>query len=112
MKIKVDRNYVESYQLERVKEDMSEFKAMYTDNDILRALRDELDWHEGEVGDVVYMNVEAIDSGWAYGNVTHFVVSAMIDDRWSIYKVRFCVNMNLDIINRHMVSIMNYRLSE
>lgn len=97
MKIRMDKRYTDKIFEIRVKEDMAEFKGRYTDGDLRRAF---MDWMEDDriyYGDIVYCNVEAYDSGWAYGNVTHFTVNMMIDSFDKIYKVVFYCDMELTV---------------
>ena len=100
MKITMDRKYVEDYQVDRVKADMKEFKERYTDGDLLREFMDQTGNVKPYAADIVYCNVKAIDSGWAYGNTTCFQVSMLCDGIIAMYKLSFYIDMDLKVDTR------------
>lgn len=97
MKITISKKFVESYQLDRVKADAKEFKGRYTDGDLLRSFMDQTNDYRCHAGNIVYCNVEAMDAGWYYGEKTHFVVEMLVEGFKKLYKLRFYVNMNLEV---------------
>lgn len=97
MKIRMDKRYTDKIFEIRVKEDMAEFKVRYTDGDLLRAFMDAMDEYRCGFGNIVYCNVDAYDSGWAFGNVTHFTVEMLVEGFNDIYKLRFYCDMDLEV---------------
>lgn len=100
MKMKIDRKYVEDYQLARVKEDAAEFKGRYTDGDLVRSYMNQMDDYRMCNAEVIYCKAEAMDSGWACGNRTIFCIEIMLENHMSIYKIRFYSDMDLNIDTR------------
>lgn len=109
MKMSINKKYVEDYQMERVKADAKEFKAMYTDADILNSFREQLKDYRTYTAEIVYCKVEAMDSGWARGNETTFCVEMLVEDFRKMYKLRFYVGMNLEVDNRpNLVTVREF----
>lgn len=110
MKMSIDKKYVEDYQMERVKEDAKEFKGRYTDGDLLRSLMEQIKDYRCWASDIVYCNVKAIDSGWASGNVTMFCVEMMVENINRIYKLRFYIDMDLQVdVRPKMITIREFK---
>ena len=100
MKMTIDKTFTENWQMDRVKADVKEFKAMYTDGDILRSFQEQTEDYRTYAADIVYCKASAMDSGWAFGNVTTFCIEMMVEAPCKIYKLRFYIDMNLKIDNR------------
>lgn len=97
MKITIDKKNTEGYQREQVKADIAEFKACFTDGDILREFIDQLDL-DIFVYDIIYINGEAFPSGWACGNDTNFMIEVMFKANVNeIYEAYFFCDMSLNI---------------
>lgn len=101
MKITIDRQYTEDYQLPAVKEDIKAFKEMYTEGDLLRAFENQT----GEdiyVEEIVRTKIEAFDSGWAFDHKTAFQVEMVVDAVMEMVKVRFYTDMELNVDTREI----------
>ena len=60
MKITIEKRLTTVDKLERTKQQMKEFKAIYTDGDLLRMFRDAVDgWEYGYSDEIVYCKLEA-----------------------------------------------------
>lgn len=103
MKIKINRQYVEDYQMDRVKADMKEFKERYTDGELLYQFIEQTDITKPYSSDIVYCNVKAMDSGWAFGNKTVFQVEMLCDNLIAMYKISFYVDMDLHVDTRKLL---------
>ena len=100
MKIKLNKKYIEDYQLERVKADAKDFAAANTLNDLVRVFEAQTDEFIGNRPEVIKAEIEAMDSGWACGNKTIFEVHMVIDDFDSMFKVMFWIDMELNVDTR------------
>lgn len=77
-------------QADKLRADLKEFKARYTDGDLKRAIQDVLD--TDFYGDIVQAKVEA----FGY-NDTSFAVDLLIDGFIKMYKIRYYCNIDLKI---------------
>lgn len=115
MKIKINRRYVEDYQLERVKADAKEFQADYTEQDLLWQFQNQAQ-NLGFV-EIVKSSVEALDSGWAMGNVTIFSVDMLLKAHKKYIEITFYIGKDMKIdtsdieLGRKMYSIREYKLA-
>ena len=116
MKIKINKNYVEDYQLERVKADAKDFSEAYTVGDLKRAFEEQVGGWFGT--EVVKTEITAMDSGWALGNKTIFEVTMLIDDWNTIYRIHYYIDRDLEVDTRvlanglKMYDIRKYRTEE
>ena len=102
MRIKIDRKYVEDYQLERVKEDMKSFSE-FTLEDLRIAFETQTETNFGCSPKILNAEIFAMDSGWAMGNQTIFDVYMLIDSSLDVlYKIQFYINMELNIDTREI----------
>ena len=97
LKIKIDKEFVKDYQMERVKADVSEFKTAFTIGDLKMRFVEETENFELYGLDVISYQIEAIDSGWACGSKTIYAVSMILDGISKVYKVRFYISQNLEV---------------
>lgn len=98
MRIKIDRQYVENYQLERVKEDMKSFSKSFTLEDLRIAFETQTGTYLGWNPKIINAEIFAMDSGWACGNQTIFCVDMLLDSGLDVlYKIRFYINMDLNV---------------
>ena len=103
MRIKIDRKYVEDYQLERVKEDMKSFSESFTLEDLRTAFETQTGTYLGWNTKILNAEIFAMDSGWAMGNQTVFDVYMLIDSCLDVlYKIQFYINMELNIDTREI----------
>lgn len=100
MKIKLDKKYIQEYQMERVKADAKEFSQMYTNGDLLREF---LTQTASDVtmnvraDDIIRMDIKAMDAGWFYGEKTIYCVTMFLYDWDKMYKIRFYVDQYLTV---------------
>ena len=106
MKITIDREHTEAFQMERTKEQVKEFKAIYTDGDLRRMFLAALDMsnpdnqvfaaNENHIacGDIVYCNLEAFACGYSETSETHYMVSMLIESVICCIKLYFFISQN------------------
>ena len=63
MKIRINKEYTTIAQAPKVKADLAEFKARYTDGDLLNAFRDAADFWGCLAGDITSCTVEGMPAG-------------------------------------------------
>lgn len=97
MKIKLNKEYTESWNVENIKEAMKEFKVSYSDTDLAIAFRDQTGIITGSGMDVIRVNVEAFDAGWAFGNKASFKVDILLESYTSYVRYHFYCDSNLSI---------------
>lgn len=103
MRIKIDKQYVENYQLERVKEDMKSFSESFTLEDLRTAFETQTGTYLGWNPKILNTEIFAMDSGWATGNQTIFDVYMLIDSGLDVlYKIQFYINMELNVDTRDL----------
>lgn len=103
MRIKIDRQYVENYQLERVKEDMKSFSESFTLEDLRIAFETQTGTYLGWNPKIINAEISAMDSGWACGNQTIFCVDMLLDSGLDVlYKIQFYINMELNVDTREI----------
>lgn len=118
MKMILCKDYVESYQIERVKADMKEFKARYTEGDLIRFFRDTVEYYDGYNAEVIKAEIEAMDSGYALGNKTTFWCHMILNNCLNMYRFDFWMDMDGTIDtrtlagNRKMYKIQKFELCE
>lgn len=100
MKITIDKNYVEDYQMSRVKEDVEDFKASWKEKDLLEAFTEQTELYVGYGVEILKTKIEAMDSGWATGNRTVFKVEMVLDDNNRMHKIRFYIDNTLEVDTR------------
>ncbi|MBO7309145.1 MAG: hypothetical protein J6V38_05890 [Kiritimatiellae bacterium] len=87
---------------DKLRADMKEFKARYTDGDLKRAIEDVLD--KDFYGDIIQAKVEAF--GLAE---TSFAIDLVIDGFVRIYKIRYYCDINLKVDNdENLIHVKSY----
>ena len=97
MRIKLDRKYIENYQMERVKSDVKFFSEVYALSDLRIAFESQVGIDFGYNPEILKAEISAMDSGWATGNKTIFYVYMVVDGGGNIYKIRFYIDMDLNV---------------
>jgi len=106
MKITIDRDYTTISQAEKVKEDIKEFKARYTDGDLKRAFCDALGIWPTNSFDILMVTGKAFPGGFYYNDETHFSIEIIaVNDISCILgfcKMHFYCDMELNIDTREL----------
>ena len=110
MRIKLNKKYTEGHQIERVKEDIKEFKEMYTEADLLNAFREQTNYYKNYCADIIKLDIEAFDAGTHYDELTTFMVFMILDGINEMTKIRFYADKNLNI-HENLVNINEYKLA-
>lgn len=100
MKITVEKQFTTLALLPQVKADMKEFKARYTDIDLLNAFIDATDIVDPYAADILRCDVEAFPAGTDFNDETHFFVEMVTFSYAKICVLRFYVDMNLTVDTR------------
>lgn len=109
MKIRINKEFTENWQIERVQSDAKEFKARYTDGDVLRAFQNATEDYRTYNADIIYMNVSAMDAGSYYDNQTIFCVDVMTESITRIFKIRYYVDMKLNVMtDANLITVREY----
>lgn len=103
MTTKVDREYTTLAQVAQVRADLKEFKARYTDGDLMHFYNSATDDARGYCHRVVEAVVTGFPGGTDYGNETHFCVELIAVDYNDVLRIRYYCDMNLDIDTRTLV---------
>ena len=93
MKVTYDKQYTCPAYVQQVKADMKEFKARYTDNDLINFFKQQVSAAYTGDGDVIRANVEAFSS---YGN-TLFSVNLVTENPIGFCRVSYFCDMDLNI---------------
>lgn len=92
MKTTIDTNYAN---MDFVKSDLKEFKARYTDGDLLREFLNATDGKTELIGGVPQILKCTVE---AFGSIsTSFVVNLIIDTNIYLYKIGFYTDLDLNI---------------
>lgn len=116
MKTSINREYTTLAQAEKVKNDLKELKAMYTEGDLLRAFLDTLDTDEHRESmkdhakacvitnydEIVCCNVEGFPAGTFFidesgEEPTHFSVTIKMIGLIHAYSIHFYTDLSLNI---------------
>lgn len=103
MKTKIDRDLTTLAQLGAVKDDLKEFKARYTDNDLLTAFVDVTNIVNPYGGDILSCEVEAFPAGSDFDNRTAFGVELVVRHANEFCVVRFYCDLDLTIDTRDLM---------
>lgn len=115
MKIRIEKTYTAPYQMDRVKAEISEFKAMYTEQDILNHFRAETESCEQipHYFDILHYDIKAFPSGWMYNDINSYCVEMVLTDTGvfsRMIKIRFYINQNFEInLDPDMYSVIEFR---
>lgn len=99
MKISMDKKLTLIGNAAKVKNDMKEFKAMYTDGDLRRAFEDVTDYNC--YGDIIKCDVSAANCN--VGGDTFYYVEMIIDGWRDFKRISFYCDSNLTIDNEEML---------
>lgn len=107
MKISVNKEYTTLSQLPKVKDDMKEFKARYTDGDLKNVFCDVVEnEHEHAFrfycSDIVSVNVEAFPAGDLLDNETSFSVTMLCRRHGEFLEAHFYCNLGLTVDTRDL----------
>lgn len=95
MKITMDKDMTESYMIERTKQQMKEFKEIYTDGDLLRMFRDAIDdCGLGYNYEIIRCNLRAFPGGWQETDETHYCVEMTLEGWKEFVKLRFYISQS------------------
>lgn len=100
MKITIDRKYTELDKMGRTKEQVKDFKEIYTENDLLRMFEDATGENFGFVEEIIYCRLSAFPGGLAETDETHYSVDMLIDTYRSMYKIHFYITQSGEIDTR------------
>ena len=91
MKIAMDKNYTRVGQVEKIREDMKQFKGAYTDNDLRRAFEEATD--RDLTGEILKTTVSAFSGTFE----TSYAVEMIIDADFAFKRVSFYCNGELKV---------------
>ena len=91
MKIAMDKRFTMVGQVEKVREDMKQFKAAFTDNDLRCAYEDAT--NKSCYGEILKTTVSAFSGTFETG----FAVEMIIDSDYIIKKISFYCNAELKV---------------
>ena len=100
MKTKINREYTTIAQAEKVREDLKEFKARYTDGDLMHFYNDAVDDPRGYCHRIIEATVEGFPGGTDYNNETVFSVDLIAIDYSTVLKIHFYCDIELTIDKR------------
>lgn len=103
MKISVDKEFTTLELRDRVKEDLKEFKARYTDGDLIRAFIDATGKIDPYNTDILSCEVEGFPGGTDFDNETRFKVTIVSRGYGKFCEVGFYCDMNLVVDTRDLV---------
>lgn len=109
MKITVDKRFTAEYQRDQVKADIAEFKARYTDRDVLDAFQAQSDCWKGWSQDIIRCNAEALPAGAYYGDVTVFSFEILLESEVCFVKIRCWLDMDLNLFGENSWKVKEYR---
>ena len=121
MKITIEKRYTTLDKVERTKQQMKEFKEMFTDGDLLRMFRDAVDgWEYGYGDEIIRCNLEAFPGGTMETDETHYSVEILLEGFRRFTKIRFYISQSAVIDTRDvplkngetmkMYEILQYKL--
>lgn len=88
MKITVNKEYTAAAQFPAVKEKARDFKAAFTDNDLLRMFTEATDDHTIYGGEVIKCTVEAFAANYI-NNAVSYHVTIIVDAVTDFHRIRF-----------------------
>lgn len=97
--IKINKEFTEKWTIEQVKADAKEFQNSTTYEDIMCAFRSQTNWND-RYDSIVKIDIDAMDAGSFYGNKTIFCVEALLESFDTYYKVRFYIDMDMNVDTR------------
>jgi len=98
MKITIEKRLTTLDKLERTKQQAKEFKAMYTDGDLLRMFRDAIDgWEYGYSDEIIRCNLEAFPGGTMETDETHYSVDMVLEGYKRFTKLHFYITQSGEV---------------
>ena len=103
MKTYIDKTMTTLAQAAKVREDLKEFKARYTDGDLKSFFLRQTDTTKGYCSRVVEAVVKGFPSGFMTGDETHFQVSLLLDTcdcgimSNELVKIRYYCDLDLNV---------------
>ena len=110
MKIIIDRNYTEADMMARTKEQIKEFKEIYTENDLLRMFTEATGEVTGFVEEIVYCRLSAFPGGSQETDETHYSVDMLIDTFKAMYKIHFYISQSGEVDTREIPSMPGQKM--
>lgn len=89
LKIRIDKEFTDDWNIETVKNAVESFKHAYTINDLLREFCEQTNSSEVWGGDIIQYKITAFRN-WSCDAT--YAVEMVIDDITRIYKVRFYID--------------------
>ena len=97
MKIAIDRKYTEASKMERTKEQIKEFKEIYTEDDLLRMFTEATGQITGFVEEIIYCRLSAFPGGTQETDETHYSVDMLVDTFKAMYKIHFYISQSGEV---------------
>ena len=122
MRIKINKSYTTLDKVDRTKQQIREFKEMFTDSDLLRMFRDAVDaWEYGYGDKIIGCNLEAFPGGTMETDENHYIVEILLEGFRRFTKIRFYISQSAEVDTRElpdgngglmkMYSIEQYKLA-
>ena len=122
MKITIEKKLTTLDKVERTKQQMKEFKEMFTDGDLLRMFRDAMNgWEYGYSDEIIRCNLEAFPGGTMETDENHYSVDILLEGFRRFTKVHFYISQSAVVDTREvpdgngglmkMYSIEQYKLA-
>lgn len=100
MKITINKEFTTLGKVERTKEQMKEFKEIYTDGDLLRMFENAVDGCYCDSRDIVYCKLSAFPGGTMETDETHYSVDMLIEGWDTVTKIHFYISQSGEIDTR------------
>lgn len=100
MKITINKKFTEAEMMERTQSQSKEFKAMYTDADLLRMFREATGCQQGYTDEIIRCNLSAFPGGAYETDETHYEVDILLEGYKSFTKIHFYISQSLEIDTR------------
>lgn len=98
MKITIEKRLTTLDKLERTKQQAKEFKAMYTDGDLLRMFRDAVDgWEYGYSDEIIRCSLEAFPGGTMETDENHYSVDMVLEGFKRFTKIHFYISQSGEV---------------
>lgn len=95
MRITIDKHFTTMDMIPRTKEQIKEFKEIYTDGDLLRMFRDATNtWDRGWADTIIRCNLEAFPGGTMETDETHYSVDILLEGFRRFTKIHFYISQS------------------
>ena len=122
MRITIEKTFTTLDKVERTKQQMKEFKEMFTDGDLLRMFRDATNaWEYGYCDKIIRCDLEAFPGGTMETDENHYSVEILLEGFRRFTKVHFYISQSAVVDTREvpdgngglmkMYSIEQYKLA-